>query len=92
MIHPEFQSGARWAHSSGTMGITLQNVGSMIFVSYHFVKSRINQCLNMEAFGRRKFQKLRHQQYFAEKQQGLQFRRKYLQTDGRWTFIENTLL
>ena len=45
----------------------LQNVGSMIFVIYHFVKSRINRSLNMEAFGCRQLQKT---QYFAETPQG----------------------
>ena len=43
---------ARWAHISRKMGPTLQNLG-LTFISYHFVKSRINQILNMGVFGSR---------------------------------------
>ena len=39
--------GARWAHGSRKIGPMLQSVGSIIFVSYHFVKSRINGTLNI---------------------------------------------
>ena len=39
-----------WFSKNGAM---LQNMGSMIFVSKNFVKSRINQTLNMGAFGHR---------------------------------------
>ena len=42
-----FKSGAPYAYGSHKMGPMLQNVGAMIFVSCHFVKSRINRILNV---------------------------------------------
>ena len=48
-----FKSGARWAHGSRKIGPTLQNVGSMIFVNYLFIKSTINQTLNIGELRRR---------------------------------------
>ena len=66
-MYPEFQ---KWG-SAGPwfleMGPMLQNVGSMIFISFHFLKSRINQTLNMGAFGHRQLQKLGAHTIFCRK-------------------------
>ena len=43
--------GASWAHGFRRMGLMLQSMAWMIFISYHSFKSRINLAINMRVFG-----------------------------------------